>query len=416
MSPFVSIGKITLAAGLKWMPITASKERERKKEIASLSESFSADLIVSLKNPYQIGLANTLSGYKASMLSMAAAVSESVQKQFGVSTFQCAFEIRDGIWGYVAVEDKTILPGITGICGDMIGSEEKVRQMFTLMRSKMAFELEVAPDTWKMDCLDVPFAELLAHRKNGEIIARANWRVRSIKKNDWQKRFLLFACLFLLALIGWYWHHEIGVKHLQAEKKAQQVATRNAKVGHPLKKRASADVFAKACEAAFHDLPGLFPAGWVFNSANCTQGALTLSWNRTSTGTAADLLRLYPGARFSSDGNNAFFELPLSMKTAKDEPLATISKQERAMRQVAGALALTLSIEKGKMGEMPGQKEAFIADGKIKRYRWIVKDSLLSPKKVVAALNAAGLRLIRIQTTMKNGLFVWNLEGEQYGK
>lgn len=417
MQQFLEIEKgITLAAGLKWLPISSQKTRDRNREIQSLTETFAADLIVSLKKPYQIGLANSLSGYKASMLSMAAAVSDSVQKKFGASTFHCAFQIRDGIWGYVAVQNKTILPTITGVSGDMIGTEDEVRNMFTSVRAKMPLDLEIAPQSWETDdSINVPFQELIPHRKNGRIISPAHWKLHSFQKGQRQKLALLIMCIILLGLAGWYWHHNNQIEQANAARQARLAAAKNKKAVHPWKNQPRATVFANACESALNNVPYLFPSGWVFNSAICGQRDITLTWNRQSDGKTTDFLLLYPTAKLSDDGNNAFLKLPVDMKTGEDEQIENLADRKTSMIKTASDVNFTLTIDKGEKRELPGKKKAAISRGNWKKFIWKLKNSPVSPAKAVAKLEAPGLRLTTIQTTMKNGLFVWNLEGEQYG-
>ena len=85
------------------------------------------------------------------------------------------------------------------------------------------------------------------------------------------------------------------------------------------------------------------------------------------------------------------------------------------MIKTASDVNFTLTIDKGEKRELPGKKKAAISRGNWKKFIWKLKNSPVSPAKAVAKLEAPGLRLTTIQTTMKNGLFVWNLEGEQYG-
>ncbi len=366
----------------------------------------------------QAGFGATTDGIKAGMLSVAAMVSKSLEVANRDRSFLCAMRAPNGLWIYVAQREGVLLHD-----GDLLATEEVVRNRMMTDRSLTEWQTVFAPEYWGIsDSIERSFEDLLP-RHGDKFSFKKWWEVRPVR-NPWldffQDNLAFYIIIGILAagLTGYHFWTKYQIQkqleelaRLEAEEQAARAAI---KEEQPWKKLPSAAQYAQSCESAIFALKTLWPGNWDPAGLYCKERVLTVKWLRRDTGTLEQILAFEPQVVISPDGNQATLEIPLELgPPQKDDVLPKEQDRRISFLSNAQRYGLELQLKDPQTGTVLGQ--ALTKDESWKGLNWALVNTSLTPSSLIAHLDTNGLRITQIHLSFnESGAMKWSMEGNQY--
>jgi hypothetical protein len=411
-------GRRTFVCGLFWQPLPGATARLRMGELQKMAEEQGFDLAVLRTSGIpQAGFGSQLDGIKPGMLSAAAMISKSLEVANRDRSFLCAMEVPGKKWLYVAQREGVLLHD-----GDLLGSEEVIRERMMTDLSLTDWQTVFAPSHWGIRrAVDRKFEELLP-KKGDKYSFKKWWEIRLIR-NIWldliRNNPKIHALLIALALIFggyqlWeYFQTKQELEALQKKEVAEQAARELAAAEQPWKKQPPAAQFVAACNTALDQIKTFWPGNWVPAKTLCADNKLTFSWMRQETGRIDHLLALLPNADISPDGNQATLIIPLGLPAGANETLPKERERLLGMLDFSQRYGVELNI-KNTNGKSAVLGQPALTDGTWNTLEWSLRDTLLAPATILPVFDSPGLRISRISLTFSEGKMKWTMEGTQY--
>lgn len=412
-------------SGLFWQPITGITPAARQQEIKKIAEEQQLDLFVIRESSiHQVGFGSSAEGLRAGLLSIAAAVSKTVEISGGVRNFLCAVEAPNGKWVYVAQREGVLLHD-----GDLLGLEDDIRSRMLADISLSNWGAVFAPAHWGVvNSVEKSLLDFLPTSHASKVVYKRWWALRPVEttwrnmlRSNWQ--IAAFCLLLGLGSFGYaQWRkYEFEQQALRiAEEEAARVATELQTVKkkeHPWKRIARARHFWDGCDVALTKVGTLWPGNWAFQKASCGDGALRITWVAQGQGWVEHLLAIEPKAVLSPDGKSATLTVPVELPEGSDEMLPFMTPRKLKMYGVAQQYGYQIQFkaEPAPHAPLPGDAASgVLTENDWKGLEWSISTQAISPAIALPSLDSPGFRIARIEMSFVNGVMNWNMEGIQY--
>ena len=330
--------------------------------------------------------------------------------------------------------------GQLSVLSDQTGPPDRLRER---VRTFLQFN-PTPPGGWQLCCPEPAWLTGLeggvSHDNSGAVDTRPLRDVLAtlpvprsarLRPVSGRKTWLRAAALIALGALGyltWQHHQTQTLLAGQAAARAAIQARHHGKArpqARPWTSLPTAQDFTAQCARVWHRAP-LSIAGWVFETAECSQHGLRLAWKKPDGGTLADfsqrLQAWYPHQAASaffnvlSGANTGGIALPLHMTAAgENDPPGSTDGAVSQLTSTAQRLHMTLTL--AKEAGAPVLKNGNKVPPDWHSYRFTLRtdippDRLFAPDRV----HPAGLRLTRIVLTLAPGTarLSYLLEGKLY--
>lgn len=420
-------------SGLFWQPLT--RPRAYMKEAREIGSREGMDIVaIRHSTIMQAGFVAKDQGVLKGMYSMAA----SLAGRLGPSWLG-VFELDDGTYAFVAVNDGAIVPGC-----DMVGDREEVREKLNYIYSFFSWEKVYVPADFDYGGETVDIKTLLVP---GSL--QKEHRLKQLTFGLTNRELLLGVGAVVAIVIG-----GVGYMQLQAveEKKArmeriraeqirqQQLAELNAKtkreqsvnaLAHPWAKLPAADDFISSCVAGINAMP-LTINGWVFQSAKCGGNQLAATYGRRGTATVNDFIsgakgRFVSEPAFLEEGESVAVHTELKLMYGGDDVLQPLAPMLSSFTSHFQALDIKLKLTEkptapekpkplpGQTASQPDNEVEVVPDWKTYTFSF---DTELAPELAFTGLNGSGVRFTEVAVKLQEetSKLTWNVAGEIYAK
>ncbi|CAG9170067.1 type 4b pilus protein PilO2 [Cupriavidus pinatubonensis] len=425
-------------SGLFWQPLT--RPRAYMKEAREIGKREGMDIVaIRHSTIMQAGFVGKNQGVLKGMYSIAATLAGKLG-----SSWLGVFELDDGRYAFVAVNDGAIVPGC-----DMVGDRDEVREKLGYIYGLFSWEKVYVPANFEYGGETLDIKTLLTPAN-----LRKEYRLKQLTFGLTKKELLIIGVALATAVTGMVAYSEwkaeqarrIREERIRADQiRQRELAELNAKakreqgakaLEHPWSKMPSAEEFQKGCTRALNALP-LSVRGWIIDSATCDGKAVKATFVRGPSGeTVAEFLAA-ARERFSTDpdvvdgGESAPGEKAtvlagdLSLGYGGDDPLrampATLANFISHFQGLGIKPTLTVKAEEQKKPQsLPGQESVQAVAEVVKDWKTVVFqfDTGLSPELALSGLDGTGIRYtgLRVELARDTATLKWIVEGEIYAK
>ena len=427
------IGGQRFVAGLFWQTLS---QKDRKKEAQTLAEDLRFDFVVFRNSEMpQVGFAASEDGAEEGLLSIAAMISKSMEMEGITGNWMGAFGLPDGEYVYVAIRDDIFLSD-----GDMIGSEQEIRQIMSTTYSLGDWDYIFAPPEFNFSSSEERDIESLIPTKRGKIKVHKWWALQPANKKGSsfnfgtkQKAILATAVLLGVAMIGAKVYQQKQVQKEAAERAKAMQEARAKMFGEQAAKQKAledaaqnskpwadmilpSDLAMKCLHIVSADVSGA--GGWQLKQAVCDQQNFVANYDRGNS-TIENLLAVIPDAQIDASGDKATISRPIGAVDSKlSEKLTMLQDSKLALLNRSQQIGATITIQDPPPPPppLPGTEQASkpVPVPPWKKTQFSM-DSKLSPEIVANHIAVPGLRVTKI--TMDGALNApsWKIEGELYG-
>lgn len=427
------IGGHRFVAGLFWQTLS---QKDRKKEAKALAEDLRFDYVVFRNSDMpQVGFAAAEDGAEEGLFSIAAMISKSLEMEGVTGNWMGAFLLPDGDYAYVAIRDNIFLSD-----GDMIGSEQEVRQIMSTTFSLGDWDHIFAPQDFDFRSSEEKDIEDLIPSKKGKIKVHKWWALQPTNKSGPSLNLggKTAAVLFVIVIIG---ISAAGFK-LYQNKQSQKLAAEQAKAIEVARLKMFGDQAAKQKElqnAAQNSKPWadmVLPTelaemclnlidskmtgagGWKPKQIVCDSQNITATYERAGS-TIGNLLSVLPGAQVDQSGDKATYIISLAKSEYRNaDDLAKIQDGKLILMDKIQQIGAVGAVQDPPPPQppLPGSEQANnpIPVPPWKKTNFTI-DTKMSPDFAAAHISMPGLRVTKITMDGINDMPAWKLEGELYG-
>lgn len=418
-------------SGLFWQPLT--RPRAFMKEAREIGKREGMDIVaIRHSTIMQAGFVAKDQGVLKGMYSMAA----SLAGRLG-SSWLGVFELDDGKYAFVAVNDGAIVPGC-----DMVGDRDEVREKLNYIYSFFSWEKVYVPADFDYGGEAIDIKTLLIP---GDL--KKEHRLKQLTFGLTARELLLVVGALVAVVAGgvvymkWREAEDLRVRmeRIQAEQiRQQQLAELNAKtkreqsvhaLAHPWAKLPAAGDFISSCVAGINTMP-LTINGWVFESAKCGGTQLAATFKRRGTATVNDFIagtqgRFQSEPAFFEEGESAAVHVELKLMYGGDDALRPLAAMLASFSSHFQALNIKTQLAEkpatqDKPKALPGQDASQPASEPVpdwKTYTFSF-DTELAPEVAFSGLDGSGVRFTEVGVKLQEetSKLTWNVAGEIYAK
>lgn len=423
----ISLNGKRFVTGLFWQPLT--QPRTFLKEARDIGRREGMDVVAIRKGRVlQAGFARKSPTY-AGAYSLAATLAGLLGDDWiGV------FEVDADADRYAIVGTKkgAIIPGC-----DVIGSRDDVQDRLNSDYNLHRFERVICPSDFGFGGEEKALADVLA---SGKLL---NEYKLAALESGLRTRKLVLASFGMLALAGVVlgglaWHQRQKALEVEAQARAQQLATAAAEQGqqsaassaaplpHPWATQPVAPAFRRACVDAIGGVP-LSLGGWLVESAQCDGNALQLTFKRSGNTTNDSLTRAaatsgYTLNQIDEAGETAQLSLPLvALPSGGDDALESLGAVTGTVKSVLQARMIAYSMAlkppPPPPQALPGETPPPAPPPPDWQTTTLTVTGAHTPETVLVGIDTLpGMRLTSIAVKRTESSLEWTLTGEVNGK
>ncbi|KAG0189381.1 hypothetical protein DFQ28_003507 [Apophysomyces sp. BC1034] len=422
------------ASGLFWQPLT--RPRAYMKEAREIGKREGMDIVaIRHSTIMQAGFVAKNQGVLKGMYSMAA----SLAGKLG-SSWLGVFELDDGRYVFVAVNDCAIVPGC-----DMLGDRDEVREKLSYVYGLFTWDKVYVPADFDYggEAVDIKTLLLPGNLKN-------EYRLKQLRFGLTRKELTAGGAVLIAVTVAMFgysqWKTEqerrIREERIRADQiRQQQLAELNAKakreqgvkaLEHPWAKLPSAEEFVKGCGDAINAVP-LTLSGWIVKTVACNGNTADATYERGENATVNNFLTA-ARARFEADpdvvdggGDKSTVRASdLKLSYGGDDPLLPMAATLANFMSHFQAIGIKPTVEQPKADEakkpqaLPGQEVVQAAVEQVKDWKTVVFsfDTEYAPETLITGMDGTGIRFteLRVELAKDAATLKWHVAGEIYAK
>lgn len=420
------------ASGLFWQPLT--RPRAYMKEAREIGKREGMDIVaIRHSTIMQAGFVAKNQGVLKGMYSMAA----SLAGKLG-SSWLGVFELDDGRYVFVAVNDGAIVPGC-----DMVGDRDEVRDKLSYVYGLFTWDKVYVPADFDYGGETVDIKTLLSP---GNL--KGEYRLKQLTFGLTRRELIVGSIVAIAATVAVFgysqWKTEqerrIREERIRADQiRQQQLAELNAKakreqgvkaLEHPWSKLPSPEEFVKGCGDAINAVP-LTLRGWIVAAVKCDGRAVDATYERGENATVNDFLAA-ARERFGADPDVAdggdksnVRAVDLKLGYGGDDPLlpmaATLANFASHFQAIGIKPTLKPKAEEvSKPQALPGQEPVQAVVEQVKDWKTVEFsfDTEYAPETLMAGLDGTGMRFTELSVGLAKdaATLTWHVAGEIYAK